>query len=139
MVKHSPQFNLIVKYKIMIKEIIHKRSCDIVDGKPKLPTSEQLQHGELALNYAANGETIIMKNSDDNIVEFKSESYYADRFNDINSKMFIGTQEEYDIAYADGKISVGALVIIIDESEQQNDVISLLGTAILGKMILGKQ
>ena len=123
----------------MNQKIIHKRSCDIVDGKPKIPTSDQLQHGELALNYVANGETIIMKNSDDNIVEFKSESYYNDKFNDIDSKFFIGTIEKYQEAYANGKIAEGALVIILEEDENKNDTIALLGSAVLGKLILGQK
>lgn len=57
----------------------------------------------------------------------------------IQSKVFIGTQEEYNTAYAAGKIAVGALVIIMEEGEDVNDAIALLGTAVLGKMILGQK
>lgn len=56
----------------------------------------------------------------------------------ITNKVFVGTEEEYEIAYAAGSISTGALVIILDSNEiETSTVTSLLGTAILGQMILG--
>lgn len=57
---------------------------------------------------------------------------------DFEGKLFVGTQSEYDAAYAEGKVKVGALVIILDGSESVNDTIALLGTAVIGRMILGK-
>jgi hypothetical protein len=56
---------------------------------------------------------------------------------ELNSKIFIGTQEEYDIAYSAGNVAIGALVIILDNLANSSDTTALLGTAILGKMILG--
>lgn len=56
----------------------------------------------------------------------------------INSKVFIGTRTEYDIAYAAGSVGIGALVIILDENEMETSTVTaLLGTAVLGKMLLG--
>lgn len=56
----------------------------------------------------------------------------------INSKVFVGTRTEYDIAYAEGSVDTGALVIILDENEMETSTITaLLGTAVLGKMLLG--
>lgn len=57
---------------------------------------------------------------------------------DFEGKLFVGTKSEYDTANAKGKVKVGALVIILDDSEGANDTIALLGTAVLGRMILGK-
>lgn len=60
----------------------------------------------------------------------------------IQSKIFIGTQDEYDIAYTEGKIGIGALVIILEDSENEEGsatISALLGTAILGKMLLGQK
>lgn len=57
----------------------------------------------------------------------------------VQSRLFIGTQEEYNNAYNTGKVQVGALVIILEEGENSNDTIALLGTGILGKMILGNK
>ena len=51
------------------KTILNKRSNAVNgDGTPKIPTSGQLQYGEIAINYAAGVETLSIKNSYDNIV-----------------------------------------------------------------------
>ena len=141
----------------MKNKIIHKRSSTIIDGKAKLPTVEQLEYGELAINYANDVETIAFKNDKNEIVEIRSNKYFEkvikenelvtssalnnlnQRIQDVSTKVFIGTKEEYNTAYAAGKIAVGALVIIMEEGEDSNDAIALLGTAVLGKMILGQK
>lgn len=69
-----------------------------------------------------------------------AEKPYVDEV--LQSRVFVGTQEEYDTAYAEGKIAMGALVIILDggETEEGGTTISaLLGTAILGQMLLGQK
>lgn len=51
------------------KLILNKRSNAVNDdGTPKIPTSGQLQYGEIAINYANGVETLSIKNSNDNIV-----------------------------------------------------------------------
>lgn len=76
-----------------------------------------------------NGESIL---GSGNIESLASKEY-------VDEKVFIGTLAEYQEAYAAGKIAVGALVIIMEEGEDANDTIALLGTAVLGKMILGQK
>lgn len=66
----------------MANKIIHKHSSVITDGIPKIPTSEQLEYGEIAVNYAEGGETISMKNSSNEIVEFKSKDYFENIIKD---------------------------------------------------------
>ena len=44
------------------------RSKELVGGKPKLPTSNQLDYGEIAVNYASGHETLSLKNDAGNIV-----------------------------------------------------------------------
>ena len=51
---------------------------------------------------------------------------------------FVGTQAQYDNANAEGKVSTGALVIILDENEADTSFTSILGKAILGLMVLGR-
>ena len=53
--------------------IYNKRSSDIVDDFPKLPQPEQLEYGEIAINYAAGHETISLKNNEDEIATFCTE------------------------------------------------------------------
>ena len=56
----------------MINYISHKKSKQIVNGLPKLPTSDQLKEGEIAINYANGYETLSIKNSDNKITTFSS-------------------------------------------------------------------
>lgn len=55
------------------EHIIHKNSSALVDSNPKLPTSGQLEYGEIAINYAKDKETISLKNSNNEIVTFTSD------------------------------------------------------------------
>ena len=54
----------------MAYRLLHKKSSVIENGKPKLPTVDQLEHGELAINFGKGGETISIKNSDNEIISF---------------------------------------------------------------------
>ena len=59
----------------MKAKLIHikskQRGAD--NNTPKLPTSDQLQYGELAINYGDGIETIAIRNENDEIVKFISE------------------------------------------------------------------
>lgn len=65
-----------------MNKLIHKRSSVITDGIPKLPTEDVLEYGEIAINYAQGGETITIKNSADEIVEFRTKKYFEDIINE---------------------------------------------------------
>ena len=56
------------------KKVLHKRSVTVENELPKLPTSSQLEYGELAINYADGYETISIKNNNNEIVTFSSDS-----------------------------------------------------------------
>ena len=56
------------------KKVLHKRSVAVENELPKLPTSSQLEYGELAINYADGYETISIKNNNNEIVTFSSDS-----------------------------------------------------------------
>lgn len=53
--------------------VMNLRSKDVINGKPKLPTAEQLNFGEIAVNYAKGNETLSIKNDDNQIVEFSNK------------------------------------------------------------------
>ena len=56
-------------------KIIHKRSSVILEnGKAKLPTTDQLEYGELAINFAKGAETISFKNNNDEIVSITTST-----------------------------------------------------------------
>lgn len=54
------------------------------------------------------------------------------------TKLFVGTYAEYQEAYANGEIEIGAIVCITDDESDANSdsTTSELGKAILGQMIL---
>ena len=53
-----------------VNHISHKKSVVTENGKPKLPTSDQIVYGEIAINYAKDVETMSIKNNSDEIVTF---------------------------------------------------------------------
>ena len=58
----------------MSRTVLNKRSNVVLgDGKPKIPTAEQLDYGEIAVNYYAGKEIISFKNSNNEIVAFGDE------------------------------------------------------------------
>lgn len=56
-----------------IEHLIHKRSSQVVENQPKLPTSEQIEYGEIAVNYSKGYETLSIKNSDNEIKTFSCD------------------------------------------------------------------
>ena len=91
----------------------------------------------------------IEKDIDDIEENYSTKTY-------VDGKIFVGTQEEYLEAWGNGLITVGALVVIVDksvdlggddsgdngdsgENEGGEETISILGKAIIGKMILGQK
>jgi hypothetical protein len=73
------------------------------------------------------------------IVTLDNLEYFYEKLKNEKG-IFIGTQEDYDAANNAGKIKTGSLVIILDPNElEDSTVTALLGTGILGKMILGQK
>lgn len=54
---------------------------------PKLPTCEQLEYGEIAINYGKDIETIAIRNENDEIIKFipehKVKEYVDRRINEL--------------------------------------------------------
>ena len=57
----------------MIEKVLLKRSDVLVNGEPKLPTSQDMLYGELAINYKKDYETISTLNDNDEIATFSSD------------------------------------------------------------------
>lgn len=62
----------------MAKHLIHTNSSVVLDGEngtsPKLPATDRIAYGEIAVNYAKGYETISLKNSDNEIITFSSDN-----------------------------------------------------------------
>lgn len=61
---------------------------------PKLPLASDLEYGEIAVNYGASGETLSIKNSNDEIITFSCDNRFNETFeviaqslNDLNSRL----------------------------------------------------
>lgn len=65
-----------------IDKVAFKRS-DVADKKP---TAEQLDYGEIAINYAKDSEAIFFKNSENNVVEIKTNSAVVEELNTKQDK-----------------------------------------------------
>ena len=90
--------------------------------------------------FSTTTETIKEEDKKDNSIGFVEDTnqiiynnkYYGNGF-------FIGTKSEYEEAFKTGRIVNGTIVIITEETQNSSGEAAILGTAILGKMILGKE
>jgi hypothetical protein len=58
----------------MAQTLKHKRSSVVSNGAPKLPTTDQIAVGEIAINFAEGYETLSTRNSSNHIATFSSDS-----------------------------------------------------------------
>lgn len=60
----------------MVKgKILNLKSSATESGKPKLPSNDVIDYGEIAINYAKDVETFSIKNADNEIVTFQKQVY----------------------------------------------------------------
>lgn len=59
--------------------VSHKKSKQIVDGKPKLPLASDIVEGEIAINFGKDVETLSIKNESGDVVTFSSDNYYTEQ------------------------------------------------------------
>ncbi len=121
---------------------IDKRLTDLIGLAPEtLDTlyeiALELQNDQKLIDLI---NTEIVKNSkaiEENKKNIDANSLAIEGF---KKSFFVGTHTEYEQANASGSIALGAIVYITDDDEQdvQEDLTSaVLGTAVLGYMILG--
>lgn len=60
--------------------LLHVKSSQIIDGEPKLPTPDQIEYGEIAINYADGKEKISLKSSSNNIKTFSTDEQNEAKF-----------------------------------------------------------
>lgn len=86
----------------MSKKILLKRSSAVTDGSPKLPESDDMSYGELAINFAKGYERISMKNSDNEIVELdvNVSSTLSDHMSDTDNPHSV-TKSQIGLANVD--------------------------------------
>lgn len=75
--------------------VYHKRSSVVTEGMPKQPTTDQIDYGEIAVNYADGYESLFIKNSSNEIIDFKSGEYVDNALDKHNDR--ITTLENYTV------------------------------------------
>ena len=84
-----------------IKKILFKKSNVISNQQPQLPTTSNLDYGELAINYAKGYETISLKNSANEIATIQNEIYVGgiEEAKNTAAKFCIDTTQTPNIFY----------------------------------------
>jgi hypothetical protein len=113
----------------MANKFFNKRSAVVIDGLPKLPTPDSIEYGEIAINYADGVETISIKNSANEIVEFKSKEYF-ERIIENNEEIIAASLVHIDerIDEIEDNMAENEAFILLDEKvtnvqEQVTDVL----------------
>ena len=98
------------------------------DGKPKLPSSEILEYGEIAVNYHAGVETLSIKNDLGGIATFQDEVEITSGTPKPNTEIWIDTSEDIPIEVYT-KEQVDAIVDVLNDknAEQDSDISELSG------------
>jgi len=98
------------------KKLLHLKSAVVnSNGTPKLPTSEQIELGEIAVNYADGHETLAIKNSNGDVVSFSNDQTIID---------YVDSKDDVMIKYSgDPDPSVGSPIeIFIDDTVEPAEV-----------------
>lgn len=78
------------------------------DGvSPKLPTSEQLEYGEIAINYGDGIETIAIRNDNDEIVTFIPEHKVKEYIDKRIKELVANFKDEMPLNNDDAAIDSG--------------------------------
>ena len=75
-----------------VNHVSHKKSVVVENGKPKLPTPDQIVYGEIAINYAKDAETISLKNNSDEIVTRSSDKIIEKKIAESNKLILDGVK-----------------------------------------------
>jgi hypothetical protein len=83
---------------------IHSVATDTAGTGPKLPTKDQIEYGEIAVNYLDGYETISIRNSNDEIITFKPEYIYNALIDNLQKQIdeLKGPYEYVDLGLSSG-------------------------------------
>ena len=87
----------------------HIKSNVVNNGVPKLPTSDAIYYGEIAINYGASGETLSIKNSNDEIVPFSSDNAIHKAF-EVHAQSLIDLDYNYKAGLIDLQVGLESIL-----------------------------
>jgi hypothetical protein len=90
-------------------KLIHIKSKQHGENEmsPKLPTSEQLEYGEIAINYGDGIETIAIRNDNDEIVTFIPEHKVKEYIDKRIKELVVNFKDETPLNIDDAAIDSG--------------------------------
>mgnify|MGYP002863003693 CR=1 FL=1 len=70
---------------ISVNRVLNKRTNEVVEGSGKLPSANDMEYGEIAVNYHEGYESIMMKNDNDDIITLPTNATIEDIYDEIGS------------------------------------------------------
>ena len=108
--------------------LLHKKSSAIINGNPKLPSSDVLREGEIAINFAEGYETISIKNSEGTVVPFSSDEYYTVK--KLGSGFTGANSANTVTSVIEGLESIDGVVVTSGETPSEDNVSLWVDTSI---------
>ena len=108
------------------KKLLHIRSNVVENGEAKLPTSDQIEYGEIAINFADGHETISIRNSNDEIIKFSNDTYFENIILD-NEKVTAAALNDLD----ENKASKSELSDLEEIVDNKIDNVTISGISIV--------
>lgn len=102
----------------MAQSLKHKRSSVVTNGAPKLPTTDQIAVGEIAINFAEGYETLSTRNNNDGIATFSSDSVLDKKY--ISSGAVVSAMTELSGILEDDEYTIAQAL-----NEQNDRIIAI--------------
>lgn len=135
------------KIKTFIEESLSTKQ-DKITGAASTVTNENLSSNR-ALVSNNDGKISVLETTDVEISFLRGTTGPVQTQLDTKlaqNMLFIGTKQEYETAWTNNEIAVGALVIITDDTDEEiitppvsGATTAKLGSAVLGQMVLGQE
>lgn len=95
-------------------KVINKRSSVVLDNQPKLPSVDQIEYGEIAINFADGYETMSILNSNSGIVSFSADHIIESKIPSISalSASVVTVEETMDNAVVSGSFDSSYNIVL---------------------------
>jgi hypothetical protein len=114
----------------MAQSLKLRRSSVVTNGSPKLPTTDQIAIGELAINFAEGYETLSTRNNNNGIATFSSDSVLDKKY--ISSGAVISAISAVTVTIEDNETSISQTFDDHDDRIQDLENSAITGIIING-------
>ena len=123
----------------MARHLQHVRSNVVNNDQPKLPTSSQIEYGEIAINYAKDHETMSIKNGNNEIVTFTNDKGIKKLINEKVADVKNGDTsivDENKVATLPTATTSGYGVVIVDNELNSSSTNTVQNGVVTNKFIV---